>query len=118
MLCDSLREEQVAAVKAFLTVGSCRRQKRMIGTKPTVGKPPTVATSVDTRASVSRRAVRAGFTLIELFAAMTILLLLTAVALPMARVQVHREREVELRRDLRDLRQAIDRYKDFFPTAV
>jgi len=66
----------------------------------------------------SRRAVRAGFTLIELFAAMTILLLLTAVALPMARVQVHREREVELRRDLRDLRQAIDRYKDFFPTAV
>ena len=39
---------------------------------------------------------------------MTILLLLTAVALPMARVQVQREREVELRRGLRDLRQAIN----------
>ena len=89
----------------------------MIGTKPTVGKTSTVATGA-VRVRGSRRAVRAGFTLIELFAAMTILLLLTAVALPMARVQVHREREVELRRDLRDLRQAIDRYKDFFPTAV
>ena len=55
----------------------------------------------------------AGFTLIELVAAMTILLLLTAVALPMGRMQVQRTREEELRRDLRDLRQAIDRYKDF-----
>ena len=70
MLCDSLREEQVAAVKAFLTVGSCRRQKRVIGTKPTVGKAPTVATSAATRVRVSRPA-RAGFTLIELIAAMT-----------------------------------------------
>jgi general secretion pathway protein G len=55
----------------------------------------------------------AGFTLIELVAAMTILLLLTAVALPMGRMQVQRARAEELRRDLRDLRQAIDRYKDF-----
>jgi general secretion pathway protein G len=54
-----------------------------------------------------------GFTLVELIAAMTILLILTSVALPLARVQVQRTREVELRRDLRDLRQAIDRYKDF-----
>ena len=53
------------------------------------------------------------FTLIELVAAMTILLLLTAMALPIARMQVQREREVELRRDLRDMREAIDRYKDF-----
>ena len=54
-----------------------------------------------------------GFTLVELIAAITIILLLTAVALPLARVQVQRTREVELRRDLRDLRAAIDRYKDF-----
>jgi len=52
-----------------------------------------------------------GFTLIELIAAMTILLLLTTAAMPLARLQVQRERELELRRDLRDLRQAIDRYK-------
>ena len=54
-----------------------------------------------------------GFTLIELIAAITIMLILTAVALPLARVQIQRRKELELRRDLRDLRQAIDRYKDF-----
>lgn len=56
---------------------------------------------------------RRGFTLVELIAAMTIMLLLASVALPLVRIQVQRAREVELRRDLRDLRQAIDRYKDF-----
>lgn len=54
-----------------------------------------------------------GFTLVELIAAMTILLLLTTVALPLAQVQVQRAREVELRRALRTIREAIDRYKDF-----
>lgn len=53
-----------------------------------------------------------GFTLVELIAAITILLLLTSVALPMARIQIQRTKELEFRRDLRDLRQAIDRYKD------
>jgi general secretion pathway protein G len=51
------------------------------------------------------------FTLVELMAAITILLLLTSIALPMARVQVQRTREVELREDLRQMREAIDRYK-------
>ena len=55
----------------------------------------------------------AGFTLVEMIAALTIMLILTAVALPLARVQIQRRRETELRRNLRDLRQAIDRYKDF-----
>jgi general secretion pathway protein G len=54
-----------------------------------------------------------GFTLVELIAAMAILMLLTSVALPLARIQVQRAREVELRRDLRQMREAIDRYKDF-----
>jgi general secretion pathway protein G len=56
---------------------------------------------------------RAGFTLVELIAAIAILMLLTSVALPLARVQVQRERELELRRNLRQIREAIDRYKDF-----
>jgi len=54
-----------------------------------------------------------GFTLVELIAAISILLLLTSVALPIARVQAQRAREVELRRNLRQIRQAIDRYRDF-----
>ena len=53
------------------------------------------------------------FTLVELMAAMAIMLLLTTVALPLARVHAQHLREVELREDLRTLRNAIDRYKDF-----
>ena len=61
----------------------------------------------------TRRSRIAGFTLVEMMAALTIMLILTAVALPLARVQIQRRKETELRRNLRDLRQAIDRYKDF-----
>lgn len=57
--------------------------------------------------------VNRGFTLIELIAAMIILTVLTGVAIPMVEVQIQRERELELRRDLREMRDAIDRYKDF-----
>ena len=53
------------------------------------------------------------FTLLELIVAMALLMFLTSVALPIARNQVKRAKEVELQRDLRDMRQAIDRYKDF-----
>ncbi len=54
-----------------------------------------------------------GFTLVEIIAAMAILMLLTSVALPVARIEVQRTKEEELRRDLRMMRNAIDRYKDF-----
>jgi general secretion pathway protein G len=53
-----------------------------------------------------------GFTLIELIVATTILMLLTTLAIPLARVTIKREKERELRRDLWEMRDAIDRYKD------
>lgn len=53
-----------------------------------------------------------GFTLIEMIAAITILMILTGMAVPLARVTIKRERERELRRDLWEMRDAIDRYKD------
>lgn len=53
-----------------------------------------------------------GFTLIELIVATAILVILTGLAVPMARVSIKRERERELRHDLWELRDAIDRYKD------
>ena len=63
-----------------------------------------------TQARVERS--RRGVTLIELMIAITILLILTGAAIPIVRVQIKREKEVELRRDLWEMRDAIDRYKD------
>jgi len=51
------------------------------------------------------------FMLIELITAITILLVLTTLALPLARNSIIRARETRLHEDLRMLRDAIDRYK-------
>lgn len=59
-----------------------------------------------------RRNIHAGMTLLELIIACGILMVLSSAALPLARVTVKRQREAELRRDLREMRNAIDRYKD------
>ena len=53
-----------------------------------------------------------GFTLVEMIAAITILMILTGMAVPLARVTIKRERERELRHALWEMRDAIDRYKD------
>ena len=53
-----------------------------------------------------------GFTLIELIVATTILLILTGMAIPTARVTIKREKERELRHALWELRDAVDRYTD------
>jgi general secretion pathway protein G len=60
-----------------------------------------------------RPAASAGMTLLELVIACAILLILATVALPLERVTVIRHREADLRYDLRQLRDAIDRYKDY-----
>lgn len=51
-------------------------------------------------------------TLLELIVACTILLILSSAAMPLARYTIMRQREAELRQDLREMRNAIDRYKD------
>ena len=54
----------------------------------------------------------AGFTLLELIIAASILLILSSAALPILKFTVIRQKETELRRDLREMRDAIDRFKD------
>ena len=53
-----------------------------------------------------------GFTFIELLVVTTILLILASAVMPLAKVAVQREREAELHRALREMRSAIDKYKD------
>jgi general secretion pathway protein G len=53
-----------------------------------------------------------GFTLLELIIATGILVVLSTMAVPLARVAIMRERERQLRIDLWEMRDAIDRYKD------
>jgi general secretion pathway protein G len=52
-----------------------------------------------------------GFTYLELVATAGILMILASVIMPLARVTRKRQREIELRRELRVLRTAIDEYK-------
>jgi len=51
-------------------------------------------------------------TLLELIIASSILCVLTAAALPIVRIRIAGEKEIELQRNLREMLNAIDRYKD------
>jgi general secretion pathway protein G len=71
--------------------------------------------TLSNRGMWQRRIMRAGHqgvTLLEMIVVITILLILMGAAVPILKVSVRRQREVELRRDLWEVRGAIDRYKD------
>jgi general secretion pathway protein G len=59
-----------------------------------------------------------GFTFIELLVVGTILIVLASAAMPLARVTMQRQKEAELRRSLREIRTAIDKYKDAVDTGL
>lgn len=55
-----------------------------------------------------------GFTLIELVVSLAILALLATLAFPMGEVVVQRNKEQDLRKALREIREGIDAYKQFY----
>ncbi len=54
-----------------------------------------------------------GLTLVEVLVTIAVLLILAGAVMPMAKVTLKRQKELELRRDLRTMRQAIDLYKQY-----
>jgi general secretion pathway protein G len=63
--------------------------------------------------SFSRRAAtERGYTFIELLVVTSILLILASAVMPLAQVTSQRQREADLRRNLRELRTAIDAFKN------
>jgi len=65
-------------------------------------------------ASQRQRGARceAGYTFVELLVVTAILAILASAIMPLARVTVQRQREAELHYDLREMRTAIDKFKD------
>jgi general secretion pathway protein G len=59
-----------------------------------------------------RRDEQRGYTFIELLVVSTIVLILASAVMPLAKVTATRQREAELRRALREMRMAIDKFKD------
>ena len=53
-----------------------------------------------------------GYTFVELLVVTTIIMILASAIMPLARVTATRTREAELRRSLREMRTAIDKFKD------
>ena len=79
------------------------------------GQPPSLASSLASFGVPRRSAKRGGgggYTFIEIAIVTAIVGILASAALPLARVTMQRNREIELRRSLREIRTAIDKYKD------
>jgi general secretion pathway protein G len=75
---------------------------------PATKLPPVNASPIKSHPFHSQ----SGLTLVELIICVAIVAVLASAAIPIARFQVKRVKERELRRDLWEMRDAIDRYKD------
>ena len=56
----------------------------------------------------------AGYTFVEIAIVAAIVAILASAIMPLAKVTTQREREIELRRNLREMRTAIDKFKDAY----
>jgi general secretion pathway protein G len=63
-----------------------------------------------------RRRPQQGFTVVELSVVCAMIAILTAMAIPVAKYSIKRQNEMELKYDLRLLRDALDKYKQYSDT--
>ena len=78
---------------------------------PTSPARPAMGPGADPRRYRRGMAGERGVTILEILIAVTILGILAAAITPLARMTVQRNKEMELRRELRIMREAIDEYK-------
>lgn len=91
----------------------CRTRNGEHGHRPGGGCIVRLRSALVVRHSaLTRRGAEGGFTFVELLVVCTILLILASAVMPLARVTIQRQREAELRRALREMRTAIDKFKD------
>ena len=67
---------------------------------------------MNVRAGTWIRIAQSGYTFVELLVVCTIVIILASAIMPLAKVTARRQRETTLRADLREMRNAIDKYKD------
>jgi general secretion pathway protein G len=79
---------------------------------PNLSRAPGTFRKKTAKASLASSS-SSGFTILELIIVIIILSILTTAATPLVRNSVIRDREIELRYNLRQIRQAIDAYKRF-----
>ena len=61
---------------------------------------------------MNKKTNQKGVTFVELLVTISVLLILSALVLPVAKFAIQRQKEIELRRNLRMLRDAIDAYHE------
>jgi len=61
---------------------------------------------------IGRRPDAGGFSFVEMIIATALIMILASATLPIVRISIRRERENNLRRTLREIRLAIDKYQD------
>ena len=91
------------------------RSERFHSSSDLAGERPRSSVNLRNRnfgAAPIRKASERGLTLVELIVTVAILSILASAAIPIARFKVKRDKERELRRDLWEMRDAIDHYKD------
>jgi len=77
-----------------------------------VDKPASEPSFDTLRTTLSGVGGSNGYTFVELLVVATIIMILASAIMPLAKVTARREKEAELRRDLREMRLAIDHFKD------
>jgi general secretion pathway protein G len=85
--------------------------KIQCGFTPTPNNKPTDSNNSGSGVCLSNNNLVWGFSFIELMVTLAIIGILASIVLPLTKVTVKRNKEIELRRSLREIRKSIDNYK-------